>query len=73
MKRIELTRRDLIKYAGISSIVISSWGISSCAEDEDPILLLNMALLVGTQLSQVSFSGREYPVQTLETFTTMNN
>ena len=36
MKRIGLTRRDLIKYAGISSIVISSWGISSCAEDEDP-------------------------------------
>ena len=36
MKRIELTRRDLIKYAGISSIMISSWGISSCAEDEDP-------------------------------------
>ena len=36
MKRIELTRRDLIKYAGISSIVVSSWGISSCAEDEDP-------------------------------------
>ena len=36
MKRIGLTRRDLIKYAGISSIVVSSWGISSCAEDEDP-------------------------------------
>ncbi len=36
MKRIGLIRRDLIKYAGISSIVISSWGISSCAEDEDP-------------------------------------